>query len=1019
MGNEINQSQIDSSIEDEHIIFPGYSNTLSKPEEKEDNPSPNKKIIDKEHITISKVFKATLEEEQSDKFTFLEEHLGILLSLGKDPKFRINNLDEIIRYLITDKSNPLDYLFDTYHRSITMIEIKFRKEYDNSYKQIHRTLANYISTLLTDPSIFNKNINENERYECFKKYLIKCDMDELGFFLYDICLGISSDEKALKTVFGFFFRYINENNNENFKSFIKSNYKESLMKNMTILKSLFIACPQIIKIYVDISMQNKNVFLYSGKTFQKENYICKYIDVSPIEGELSAMRSVININKPKRETDIIIENYTNKLNNYLNEVAEFLIVMFVKDPFNSILDWGYELIKLNLDKLKMYSNHETLSSNGFLMNMLIILNKIIFREYEKGLQDEERYSDFIFKIVGKIDALFTLTENKIPFSKFDRTNPEIVSAIIKGENSNDLIPPTFNIYTKLFFIQEIVIFIILKNFMNMVEMFSRKVQDKISETGGNYKGDIELQNMIILEQFLLVYLRNKEVHKGLLRFSEVSAFLIFSLNNKKYSQHRFSKNNKDINYKEFLDDFYYHINFDDNFAISFLPQFIYQNLITISKFVKTFNEDSLIDNFYCTKALVYFSLIFSCQTNLIQNPHFRMEIFDIMIFFFASDNARDKSKRINKIFKLLNEKFIKESLMASILRVFVDAERLGTANQYYEKFSVRAKILLLIESINKGYGHLFEENIKVYTEKYPEDSKKMVYNLLKDLSDLNDGCIQHLQNIKLYEDLISDKERYNEMSDEKKKEEESKFNENDHIVRAEIKLFNVSLKFLVSLSKLLQKFFIQNNLIESLISFLNYSLKYFASPLGNDLKLKNLSDYNFNPRFILGALLTVYSAFYDKEEFLEKVIKDEANYKYGHFSRAKHLVENSGKIEIDNFDFNNFLKFVGKLKEVEKKVKEEAINYDDAPEEFYDQLVCSLMTDPVKLPLSNVILDRKTIETHLLSDPTDPFNRTPLSKDMLIPCPELKTRIEEYLQKKQKEKLEKKEKDNNKMDIEK
>ena len=158
MGNEINQSQIDSSIEDEHIIFPGYSSNLSQEEENKDNPSPEKKVIDKEHITISKVFKATLEEEQSDKFTFLEEHLGILLSLGKEPKFRINNLDEIIRYLVMDKSNPLDYLFSTYHRSITMIEIKFRKEYDNSYKQIHRILANYICTLLTDPSLLNKNI---------------------------------------------------------------------------------------------------------------------------------------------------------------------------------------------------------------------------------------------------------------------------------------------------------------------------------------------------------------------------------------------------------------------------------------------------------------------------------------------------------------------------------------------------------------------------------------------------------------------------------------------------------------------------------------------------------------------------------------------------------------------------------------------------------------------------------------------------------------------------------------------
>jgi ubiquitin conjugation factor E4 B len=262
--------------------------------------------------------------------------------------------------------------------------------------------------------------------------------------------------------------------------------------------------------------------------------------------------------------------------------------------------------------------------------------------------------------------------------------------------------------------------------------------------------------MIILEQFLLLYLRNKEVHKGLLRFSEVCTFLIFSLNNNKYTQDRFSKNYKDINYKEFLDDFYDYINFDDNFAISFLPQFIYQNLITISQFVKNYNEDSLIENIYCTKALVYYSLIFSCQTNLIRNPHFRMEIFDIMIFFFATNNAKDKTKKINKIYKLLNEKFIKEKLMVSILRVFVDAERLGTSNQFYEKFNVRHKILLLIENINKGYGHLFEENIRTYMEKYPEDGKKMINSLLADLIYLNNECIEDLKLIKKYEDLISD-----------------------------------------------------------------------------------------------------------------------------------------------------------------------------------------------------------------------------------------------------------------------
>jgi ubiquitin conjugation factor E4 B len=42
------------------------------------------------------------------------------------------------------------------------------------------------------------------------------------------------------------------------------------------------------------------------------------------------------------------------------------------------------------------------------------------------------------------------------------------------------------------------------------------------------------------------------------------------------------------------------------------------------------------------------------------------------------------------------------------------------------------------------------------------------------------------------------------------------------------------------------------------------------------------------------------------------------------------------------------------------------------------------MTDPVKLP-SGTTIDRPTIVQHLLSDETDPFNRSKLTVDMLVP----------------------------------
>lgn len=88
------------------------------------------------------------------------------------------------------------------------------------------------------------------------------------------------------------------------------------------------------------------------------------------------------------------------------------------------------------------------------------------------------------------------------------------------------------------------------------------------------------------------------------------------------------------------------------------------------------------------------------------------------------------------------------------------------------------------------------------------------------------------------------------------------------------------------------------------------------------------------------------------------------------------------------------------------------------------------MENPVLLPESKMVVDRVTIgkafifyliffaisfllsfninnhliniETHLLSDPTDPFNRSKLTRDMLIDCLELKEKIQEYKKSKMK-----------------
>lgn len=89
--------------------------------------------------------------------------------------------------------------------------------------------------------------------------------------------------------------------------------------------------------------------------------------------------------------------------------------------------------------------------------------------------------------------------------------------------------------------------------------------------------------------------------------------------------------------------------------------------------------------------------------------------------------------------------------------------------------------------------------------------------------------------------------------------------------------------------------------------------------------------------------------------------------------------------------------FAVKVKQMEQAEKENQKALEDAPDEFLDPIMSTLMTDPVILPSSHVTVDRTTIARHLLSDQTDPFNREPLTMDQVKTDAELKGRIEAWI----------------------
>jgi len=156
-----------------------------------------------------------------------------------------------------------------------------------------------------------------------------------------------------------------------------------------------------------------------------------------------------------------------------------------------------------------------------------------------------------------------------------------------------------------------------------------------------------------------------------------------------------------------------------------------------------------------------------------------------------------------------------------------------------------------------------------------------------------------------------------------------------------------------------------------------------------------MSEYGFDPKIILISLIEVYLAFLEYEDFLKYVVMDERSYKIENFEKVLELKEDN-KIKMDYNLCEKFKIFIKKIESKKKELDVNIVNYDDAPDEFFDPITTLLMDDPILLPSSKTIIDRSTILTHLLSDPSDPFNRSYLTREDLIELPDLKEKINQY-----------------------
>jgi len=191
-------------------------------------------------------------------------------------------------------------------------------------------------------------------------------------------------------------------------------------------------------------------------------------------------------------------------------------------------------------------------------------------------------------------------------------------------------------------------------------------------------------------------------------------------------------------------------------------------------------------------------------------------------------------------------------------------------------------------------------------------------------------------------------------------------------------------------------------LLEQLIhTSLNAQLHYLVGPEMKNIKVmpSEYEELSFNPKELVRQIAEIFLFLVraNRDEVVRIVAKDERYYKSStfvkavNFSRKHFLLQGNDLTEFDAF-----------VKELSVKVDEQRAANDeaDAPDEFLDEMMCTIMSDPVMFPQSKIVVDRSTAERTIRGSDKDPYSNTPVTLEQLIPQAELKEKIHRFAKEK-------------------
>ncbi|XP_038188392.1 ubiquitin conjugation factor E4 B isoform X2 [Arvicola amphibius] len=423
-------------------------------------------------------------------------------------------------------------------------------------------------------------------------------------------------------------------------------------------------------------------------------------------------------------------------------------------------------------------------------------------------------------------------------------------------------------------------------------------------------------------------------------------------------------------------------------AFAALPEFYIEDVAEFLFFIVQYSPQVLYEP--CTEDIVMFLVVMLCNQHYIRNPYLVAKLVEVM--FMTNPSVQPRTQ---KFFEMIeNHPLSTKLLVPSLMKFYTDVEHTGATSEFYDKFTIRYHISTIFKSLWQNIAHH-----GTFMEEFNSGKQFVRYinMLINDTTFLLDESLESLKRIHEVQEEMKNKEQWDQLPRDQQQARQSQLSQDERVSRSYLALATETVDMFHLLTKQVQKPFLRPELGPRLAAMLNFNLQQLCGPKCRDLKVENPEKYGFEPKKLLDQLTDIYLQL-DCARFAKAIADDQRSYSKELFEEVISKMRKAGiksTIAIEKFRL-----LAEKVEEIVAKNARAEIDYSDAPDEFRDPLMDTLMTDPVRLP-SGTIMDRSIILRHLLNSPTDPFNRQMLTENMLEPVPELKEQIQAWMREKQ------------------